>query len=236
MVAAEHAFTWSPAPVELHIVPFVRATPGCISRTKGEGAWFYEEVPLVTGGCSPELQDALNRELFTFCKLDPDNPRRSLVEQADSWQREWREDRAAYPNSASTMHSWSHTTAKALYNADGLLTVEVAWVGNGGHQNWYDTRVATWDVTSGRRVDAKGLVATERQAQLACTAARLLREDRADLYWDPDELRRAFLETENVAVVADGLLYSFDPFEIAGRPQGVIRHIVPWAEVRALCE
>ena len=235
-LVVEQTFTWRPAPVEIRVVSFTRSTPGCTSQPEGEGAWFYEEVPLVIGGCSPELQDLLNRELLAFSKLDPDNPRRSLEQKADSWLSQWRADRAKYPDCASTSHYWSQTTAALVYNGDGLLTVEIAWVGNGGHQNWYDTRIATWDVTSGQRVNAKSLVASDRQSQLAETAAHLLREDHSDLYWDPGELQKAFGETQNVAVVEDGLLYCFDPLEIAARPQGIIRHTVPWSAVRALSE
>ena len=234
----EQTFAWRPAPVETRVVSFTRSTPGCTSKSEGVGAWFYEEVPLVIGGCSPELQDSLNRELLTFSKLDPDNPRRSLEQQANSWLSTWRAARAEHPGAASTSHYSSNTTAAFLYNGDGLLTVEVAWVGNGGHQNWYETRIATWDVTSGQRVDAKGLVSSHLQSELAETAAHLLLE-RSDINWairKNDKLQKAFVEHENVAIVDDGLLYCFDPFEISGRGPGIIRHTVPWSVVRALRE
>ncbi|MGA0060073.1 MAG: hypothetical protein ACO3RU_10835 [Planctomycetota bacterium] len=44
------------------------------------------------------------------------------------------------------------------------------------------------------------------------------------------------MAAENVAIVADVLLYSVDPFEIAGLAQGVIRPIVPGSELRALSD
>ena len=217
--------------VSILIEPFERRSPTWVSEDEGEGALFSVEVPRVTGGCREESAAALHGALMRLVEMPTEgSDARSLDAQAASLLEDWRSCRAENPTSACAARWWTRREAKVLHNSGGYLSVQIAerWYSGGAHSN-YRTRIATFDVATGQRVDARGLLGvTDRRRVAAAVGQGVLERGVPCVY--QDLIRRAIV-TENVAVVEGGLLFSFDPYEVADFPQGTIQHVVPWDAV-----
>jgi hypothetical protein len=92
------------------------------------------------------------------------------------------------------------------------------------HSN-YRTHIATFDVSTGWRIDARDLLGIANRQRVAAMAVQSALESGVPCFY-PDLVQRTPL-TDNVALVEGGLLYSLDPYEISGFPQGVIQHVAP---------
>ncbi|MGC6488148.1 MAG: RsiV family protein [Planctomycetota bacterium] len=216
-------------PLSIRIERFERASPARVSEREDAGAVFSVDVPRVTGGCGDEARAALNAAWMLLVEMPiRGQGARSLEAQAASLLTSWERCRAEHPTAASTASWWRRRRTQVLYSGDGLVTLQVSerWHTGGAHSN-SRTRIATYDPASGRRVDARSLVAPADRSRLAAAVvqgvlARGVPCDRAAL------VARASA-TENVAVIERGLLFSFDPYEVSGFPQGTIQHVVPWS-------
>ena len=223
------AAQWPAGPVALVIERFERKSPSWVSEQEGEGALFSVEVPRVTGGCGEEAKAALNGALLRLVEMPhKDSGAPSLEVQASSWLESWRGCRVEYPTSACVAQWWTRRKAKVLHNRGGLLSVQIAenWYSGGNHSN-YRTRIATFDVSTGRRIDARDLLGAADRERLAEKVVQSVLESGAPCIHQ--SLVQRTPVTDNVAVVEGGLLYSFDPYEISGFVQGVIQHVVPWS-------
>lgn len=224
-------------PVELRIERFERATSKWISEKRGEGAMFAAEIPQVVGGCSEQAMAAMNRALLELAEMRYEGlTHRTMDQQAARLLRGWRECRDEDPTGASSARSWTRREAKVLLNDGEVLSVQVseAWYSGGAHCN-YCSKQASFDVRSGRTLTVADVIGPGEQRALAQVVVDGL-VAAGEGVWRSDD--QALLDTvarfRNVAVVEEGLLFVFDPYEIAPFSAGTIRYTVPWSELSSL--
>ena len=229
-------FFLRPAPVDVSVVDFERATPGWVGDHQGEGAQFRAEIPQVVSGCEEPARSALNDSLLAMAEMTLDKAaRRPLSQQADAFLKQWREVRDEWPSGASTAHAWERRTAEVLCNDGAILSVRVTtnYYTGGAHSN-YSSCVAMFDVRSGRRLTVTDYVGERGLDALAQEVVEgLARQEGEVVRADLLDSVRAF---DKVAAVDEGLFFAFDPYEIAGFARGAVEHLVPWPVVHALAD
>ena len=221
-------------PVSILIESFERRSPTWVSEDDGEGALFSVEVPRVTGGCGADAEAALNGALMRLVEMPLEGyGARSLEVQASSLLGKWRACRVDNPTGACVARWWTRREAQVLHNSGGLLSVQIAerWYSGGAHSN-YRTHVATFDVSTGRRVDVRDLLGAVDRSRVAEAVAQGVVKGGVPCVYE-DLVQRAAL-TDNVAVVEGGLLFSFDPYEVSGFAQGTIQQVIPWTAAAGL--
>jgi len=220
--------------VAIRVARFERASPTWVSEEEGEGASFSAEVPYVAGRCSADVQAELSAALLRFVEMPlvaaAPQPLEAL---AGSLLESWRSCRDQYPDGASAARWWERRQVSVLHSDAELLSMQVwSCIYTGGAHSNHRMQLATFDVATGRRVDAASAVAVEDRSRLAEAVARGVLG--SGVSCDRERLVARAAQTQNIAVVEDGLLYSFDPYEVSGFAQGTLQYVVPWSVVGAL--
>jgi hypothetical protein len=141
---------------------------------------------------------------------------------------------AEFPDSPAR---WSiEITAKARYNTASVATIDItefAYTG-GAHPNTR-RRLVSFDIASGNLIGVEDL--TTDTGELATMVENQLRADRGlgledDLeaagFWLPEG---GFALPDNLGIVADGVLFHWDSYEIAPDAMGPIDVMVPAADL-----
>ena len=224
-------------PVVIEVGRFERSTPTWISEHEGEGASFTADVPRVVGGCSQAAQDILNQALVELVEMRYEGlTHRTMAQQAERLVKTWRDCRDEDPDGASSARSWTRRDAEVLLNDGQTLSVQVseAWYSGGAHCN-YCSQQASFDVRTGRKLAITDFIRSDARSALATIVLDgLVAATGGEWGRDRQELLDTIARFRNVAVVADGLRFVFDPYEIAPFSAGTIRHVVSWPDISHL--
>lgn len=129
-------------------------------------------------------------------------------------------------------------TMSVYWNQNDLYTFAISFYNysGGAHGNYY-TELFSYRPSEGKRITLADLVAPERQEELLPALERALRRQ---YELTDDQPLSSFLFdnemtlTNNVAVLPQGLLFSYSPYEIAAYAMGQIDLYLPFSELEGL--
>ena len=181
--------------------------------------WFRAEYPEFTEAPSAEVVESLNGAVQG---LMTDGRPETLAEMANELIAAYRAARQEFPGAASTQRWEEERVATVLHHDDRLvsLMLEVYSYTGGAHPN-ARTLYGSWFLEDGRRVALRDLLTPGSEERVAEIAEAVFREQRGlpteqsleEQGFDfPDG---KFALNENFAVTDQGLVFYFNPYEIA---------------------
>lgn len=235
----------------------VERTAGDCSDDEAPCARFLAHFPVLTGGVLPGPLEAVNRSLREMVAAgwvlaeaseaeggdDPTTVRVTVEESAERFLADWAEARDGFPDDApAAYHRWADERTMAVIHADPrVLSVELNLYGytGGAHPNVF-IELETFDLTTGDPLALADLVASGAGERLDAVGERLFRDEReipegesleeAGFWFEDDRFRL----TDNFAVTGEGLLFVYNPYEVAPYVFGPTRITVPWSELRGM--
>jgi len=252
------------APAVPELQPMAGAPPAFELRTveRSEGdcaaegaacAHFLARFPVLTGGVRPAVQEAVNRSIVELVASgaalieggeQKDAPGPATVEAAAAeFFAAWTEAGAELAEDApKAYHRWADERRMEVLHADHrVLSVELllyAFTG-GAHPNTF-AALETFDLATGRPLALEDLVAAGAGPRLEVLGERWFRKEReipetesleeAGFWFEDDR----FHLPDNFAVTGDGLVFVFNPYEVAPYVFGPTRITLPWTELQGL--
>lgn len=233
----------------------VERTAGDCSADEAPCAHFLARYPVLTGGVLPGALEAVNRSIREMVAAgggvlqegaegSEETAVPATVEvAADRFLADWAEARGEFPEDApAAYHRWSDERKMAVIHADPrVLSVELtlyAYTG-GAHPNTF-VELESFDLTTGEPLGLPDLLAADAGPRLEELGERLFRREREIAegesleetgFWFEDD---RFHLTDNFAVTGEGLLFVYNPYEVAPYVFGPTRITVPWSELREL--
>lgn len=207
----------------------VESTEGkCGEGAASACARFRVEYPEITRAPNADALAALNQAVrWKLLKPELWAPAPSPQDMADFFFAQWRGTRAAFPDAASTAGWFLDIRLRVIHQDHRLISLESAeqaYTG-GAHPN-SATRYSSFDLSDGRPLTLDDLLLDGRSAKLNEIAERRFRE----LHEVPQERSLAdagfwfeggaFALNDNFAVTDAGLLFRFDPYEVAAYALG----------------
>ncbi len=193
----------------------------------------------VTKGPDETLRARLNDELSRLARgtAFPDQPAEPLEEQAQAFLDGYEESRRDFPDAATSRHWIVERRMDELHRDQRWLSVRVSETSytGGAHTNYWAS-LATFDLERGELASLDELLvddaraALDRAGEAAFRRAREIAADRSleeEGFW----FEEGFHVGENWAVVADGLEFHFDPYEVGSYALGSSDFVIPWAEL-----
>lgn len=234
--------------------------PRTVERSQGdcaaEGvpcARFVAHFPVLTGGVSPQIRDAVNRSISrlvaragAFITAEEEGAGHvpaTVDEAARDFLATWFQDREELPDDAPAAYSrWADERRMEVIHADPqVLSVELtlyAFTG-GAHPNTF-IKLVSYDLATGEPLRLEDLLAAGAEPRLDELGERLFRRTREIPEGETLEEAGFWLEgdrfelTDNFAVTAEGLVFVFNPYEVAPYVFGPTRVTVPWRDLRSL--
>ncbi|MCF8081334.1 MAG: DUF3298 and DUF4163 domain-containing protein [Desulfobacterales bacterium] len=184
-------------------------------------SWFVEEqilAPVVTEVRAPDLEALAAQFVYEYEQV-----KRELTDYRSRWflKRE-----------VSVVHASSRVAS--------LCFSEIIYTG-GAHPN-SRKRYQSFDATTGRAVEMEDLLVPGARRRFDAVAERIFRQTHGIL---PDvTLTEAgfwfesgrFALNDNFAVIAEGVLFYFNPYEIASYAAGPTELLIPFSELKGLLQ
>lgn len=254
----------APAPAVPEVQPVAAAPPAFELRTveRSEGdcaleatpcARFLATFPVLTGGAPPAVREAVNRSIVELVASAAALAEGEEVEAgpatveaaAAEFFAGWAEARAELPEDApKAYHRWADERRMEVLHADHrVLSVELLLYSftGGAHPNTF-AALQSFDLATGDRLALEDLVAAGSGSRLDALGERHFRDQReipesesleeAGFWFEDDRFRL----TDNFAVTGEGLVFVFNPYEVAPYVFGPTRITLPWAELRGLLQ
>ncbi len=195
--------------------------------------------PVAVAG-EPEVVAAINdtvmyhlRQSISPLAESPEQVSRDLEQAAATFIGEYE----YFLSQQSEFHTaWTvETNGQVLYQSPKYVSIELAnysYTG-GAHPNSYTTFL-NFDANTGEKIDPVELVSdVTRLMQLAEARFKEARDFPADInlmeegfFWDG-----AFVLPQNIAIVEDGLLFYYNPYEVAAYAAGPTEFVVTYEEM-----
>jgi hypothetical protein len=231
-------------PLQFEQVEFQRSSgtqcPGTagVSEEKAQCATLKVSYPKVTSSTVPATADALNRFIMAqLLEYSDDNGKAptSLEELAQMFLQEYQDG----PTSES---SWElERTIAPTFGNEALLTLRYGENGyTGGAHPFSGQTYFIFDVHNGKQLTLKDLLAPGFEKALNVAGEKALREAR-DI---PSNIsledagfsfaKDAFKVNDNVGVSPKGLVFVFNPYEVAPYAMGPTEFTISYADIRDL--
>lgn len=215
-------------------------------------ARFLARFPVLTGGVQPAVQEAVNRSIVELVasgaalaewRDEGGSDPASVEEEAAEFFAGWTEAREELPEDApKAYHRWADERRMEVIHADPqVLSVELLLYSftGGAHPNTF-AALESFDLATGEPLALEDLVAAGSGPRLDALGERHFREEReipetesleeAGFWFEDDRFRLP----DNFAVTGEGLVFVFNPYEVAPYVFGPTRITLPWAELRGL--
>jgi hypothetical protein len=211
--------------------------PG-ITEENAQCATLKVSYPKVTSSTVPATADALNRFMMAqILEYSDDNGKAptSLEELAQMFIQEYQDG----PTSES---SWElERTIAATFSNDALLTLRYGENGyTGGAHPFSGQTYFIFDVHNGKPLTLKNLLVPGFEDALNVAGEKAMREAR-DI---PTNIsledagftfaQNVFKVNGNVGVSPEGLVFQFNPYEVAPYAMGPIEFTIPYGDIRDL--
>jgi len=205
-------------------------------------ARFRVEYPEITAAPNDELVVALNgaiREMLLNPALGPPAPTPRAM--AELFFMRWREIRRDFPDAASSTLWFVDNRLRVIYQDRRLISLEFAEQAHSGgaHPN-STTRYASFGVAGGKRLALDDLLADGRSPRLNEIGEGRFRELHrvppgrslldAGFWFEGD----AFALNDNFAVTETGLLFYYNPYEVASYATGPTGLLLPLEDLEEL--
>ena len=214
----------------------VELTDGeCGEEAAAPCARFRVEYPEITAAPNDELLVSLNgavREMLLKPALGPPAPTPRAM--AELFFMRWREIRRDFPDAASAAGWFVDNRLRVIHQDRGLISFEFAEQthSGGAHPN-SATRYASIGIANARRLSLDDLLVDGRSDRLNEIGERRFRElhgvppERSLLdagFWFEEDI---FALNDNFAVTAAGLLFYYNPYEVAAYAVGPTGLLIP---------
>ena len=221
-------------------------------------AHFLARFPVVTAGVRSPVREAVNGAIASLVARAG-----GLIAPADGEEREeggeqapatledavkeffsgWSQNREELPEDAPAAYSrWVDERRMEVIHADArVLSVELtlyAFTG-GAHPNTF-VELQSYDLATGEPLALADLLTAGAAPRLQALGERLFRREweiaegesleEAGFWFEDDR----FELTDNFAVTGKGLVFVYNPYEVAPYVFGPTRITVPWSELRGL--
>lgn len=252
------------APTVPELQPVAGAPPAfelrTVERVEGdctvEGApcaRFLARFPVLTGGVRPAVQEAVNRSIVELVasaaalieggKEEPAEEPAAVEDAATEFFAGWAEAREELPDDApKAYHRWADERRMEVLHADHqVLSVELLLYSftGGAHPNTF-AALESFDLATGEPLALEDLLAADAVARLEALGERQFRKAReipetesleeAGFWFEDDR----FHLPDNFAVTGDGLVFVYNPYEVAPYVFGPTRITLPWSELQGL--
>jgi len=166
-------------------------------------------------------------------------------QQRDTLYKSYRDDVAmmlkdtpADERPSATLNYEEQTSTQVLYQGGDLLSLGYfTYSYSGGAHGMNTTFGASYDLRTGRRLRYDDIFRPEAQAQLPtllASAVRPLVDLKPGEALDKALFVKQMPVTHNVYLTAGGVVFIYQPYEIASYAQGEVRVFLPLAQVRGL--
>ena len=245
----------APPTFELHTV---ERKQGDCAAEDAPCAHFLASFPVVTGGVRSPVREAVNGAIVSLVAragafIAPadgeegeeggERAPATLGEAATEFFSSWSQNREELPEDAPAAYSrWVDERRMEVLHADArVLSVELtlyAFTG-GAHPNAF-VELESYDLATAEPLVLADLLAAGAAPRLPALGERLFRREReipegesleeAGFWFEDDR----FELTDNFAVTGKGLVFVYNPYEVAPYVFGPTRITVPWSELRGL--
>lgn len=197
--------------------------------------------PEISSSTAPKVADKINqfimRSLLSGLQGDNGQPAPTI----ESFAQQFIDDYESDPN---TFNSWElELTADVDYSNRDLLSLNVAEAGyTGGAHPFSGARYYVLDLKSGDTVSLTQLLNTEFQTELNVMGEKAFREARAlpsgtsledEGFWFENN---TFQVNDNFGVREEGLVFLFNPYEVAPYAMGPTEYLVPYEDIKHLID
>jgi hypothetical protein len=166
----------------------------------------------------------------------PDTP----DQVAEGFLAEYRRARREFPDAASTANWYLDRRISVLYAGPRVVSFKREHESFAGGAHGMETaEYATHDLRDGRRLTLDALVAAENLPRLDVVAEEFFRRARGlpdDVgldeagFWFDD----GFAVNDNFAITVEGLIFHYNPYEVAPYAMGSTEILLPWETVAPL--
>lgn len=217
-----------------HGGPRCPGTPG-VTAENTQCASVKVTYPKVVGGANPAAIDAINQfvlnQLIEFSD-EQDKQATSLEELASMFI-------ADYQKTPNPLSSWElERTVHVVFSNDRFITLNFLENGyTGGAHPFSGQRYVVFDLTTGKQVTLADLLIPGYESALNIAAEKAFREARhiapdANLetegFWFENNV---FSVNNNFGVQADGIVFAFNPYEVAPYVMGSTQFTVPYEDI-----
>lgn len=215
---------------------------GC-DTSVNECTTIYFSYPRIVGSGNKALNDTLTNQVERWLTGTTDSSERvvSPEEFSKSFIADYEQFRKDFPDSRAKWHI--RREIELLANNDDFVTLQLSedsYLGGAHGMNIH--LFANFDLTGGRRIFLEELVAEGKMDTLESIAERLFRKENnipeeqplkeaGYFYMSEDESGSPFHLTENFAITREGLLFYYNPYDIAPYSMGATVLKVPFDEI-----
>jgi Protein of unknown function (DUF3298)/Deacetylase PdaC len=199
--------------------------------------------PVITAAPSEALKTALTQAINEFLSAAPagEDQKSSTPEAAvDAFLADARSTRAENPDGALP---WSLSRTAELYQDSKVVSLHLSEdVFQGGAHGLTTVHLASFDPATGRRLGLSDLVTPEGEARLVEIGERELRKvhevppkqslEEAGFTFEGGK----FVLSEEIAVLADGLNFYYNPYEIGPYAMGPTQIVIPRSELAPIAK
>lgn len=199
--------------------------------------------PVITAAPSEALKTALTQAINDFLLAVPagEGENSSTPEAAvEEFLAQARSTRAENPDEAAP---WSLIRTAELFQYPKVVSLRLSEdVYQGGAHGLTTVHLASFDPATGRRLGLSDLVTPEGEARLVEIGERELRKvhevppeqslEEAGFTFDGGK----FVLSQEVAVLADGLIFYYNPYEIGPYAMGPTQIVIPWSELAPIAK
>ena len=196
----------------------------------------------VVSGGSPELEQRINDSLMTF--LGGKNPNEVLANGVlKDWKEYLEEEKIPVGKEADATIAgvgyYENDSLYVMYSSPTLFSVGSSYDNfMGGAHGMYGTRYRNFALPSGKVLSIEDLFLPNTEAELLKIAEATFRKannlgDRPlnEEYMFPDDV---FVLNDNFCITKNGLLFTYNPYEIASFAQGTIDLTIPYSSLSSI--
>jgi hypothetical protein len=201
------------------------------------------EYPVFSGGDDDEVRDTLNAVVRgmvlqpIFSETGPIDPEAAAAEFLGEYERA----RAELPDSASTSRWYLERRVAVVHEANEIIGLRFAEdTYTGGAHTLSTVRYGSFDLQDGHRLRLQEVVVTGAVPRLAEIGERAFREVReipsgqsfSDAgFWFKNDV---FTLSDNFTFTHAGLVFRYDPYEVAPYALGPTEFLLAWDDLEGL--
>ncbi len=217
--------------------------PGCAQPNPNDCTHALIEYPVFSCSNRPEVADSLNRFVESHLvasvddSIDPGDPE-ARADRFVAQYLEFKEDQSDY-----TIPWLDKTTAEVILETERLISLRIKQLGfTGGAHGYHDRILASFDLTSGSRlspVDVVGPDDIDSLRALAEQAFRVARRMQPGQTYNQTGFRfpgGTFSLPDNFMLDSTGLVFYYNPYEIAAYAEGPTQLLIRYDRIRELLD
>ncbi|HYH56941.1 MAG TPA: DUF3298 and DUF4163 domain-containing protein, partial [Anseongella sp.] len=231
------------APVNYVTMRVFEQESGCDTATS-ECTSIYLSYPRIIGSGNNALNDTLSAQVEAWLTGTPDGqgPAASPEEFSKAFISDYEQFAREFPESRAKWYI--KRKIEIIANNNHFITLQLSEESYLGGAHGMNVHLfASFDPSGGQRITLEDLVEPGRMAQLEKTAESFFRretnipegqslKDAGYFYMEEDSTGSPFRLTDNFAITREGLLFYYNPYDIAPYSMGATVLKVPFRDIR----